>query len=190
MDVKIPKKPQEIKVKMIRVKAEGKEKWELMFPLDSIFSAGGISIKREEILSIINDAVNILGRRIAKNHPSRSKIKEIYQAGKVISDARQKIVADYGTEISNFLDIFAKLLKVDRRNINYLLQLYSSLREEDLDSKIPWTVYRYCISTVEKGRSIEVLNMYKEGKLKSSNEVRFYVKKLNEGAKERIREEH
>jgi hypothetical protein len=184
MNVKISKKAREIKVKMIRVRSEGKEKWEILFPLDSVFSGGGISVKREEILSIINEAVNNLGRRIAKGHPSKSKVKELYQAGKIISDARQRIVSAYGIEISNFLDIFAKLLRVDRRNVNYILQLYLSLRVEDIDDKIPWTVYRYCISTLDKGKSGEVLKFYKDGILKSSNDVRSYVKKLNEALKE------
>lgn len=169
-----------IKVKMIRVKSGGKEKWEILFPLDSVFSSGGITEKREKILSIINDAVESIAGQISKKHPSRSKASKLFLAGKTISNARQKILKDYGIEISNFLDIFAKLLKIDRRNVNYILQLYSSLREEDIDDSIPWTVYRYCVSTKDKKKSREVLNLYKEGKLKSSSDVRRYVKMLND----------
>ncbi|MEM3488773.1 MAG: hypothetical protein QXV17_08960 [Candidatus Micrarchaeaceae archaeon] len=183
MNTRISKDPKKIKVKMIRVKADGKVKWEILFPLDSVFSGVGISSKREKILQIINDATNSIGRLVAKDHPSRSKVTELHQAGKIISDARQTIVSTYGVEISNFLDVFAKLIRVDRRVINYILQLYSSLRIEDIDDKIPWTVYRYCISTIDKEKSAEVLKLYKEGILKSSNEVRSYVTDLNKNIK-------
>jgi len=168
------------KVKMIRVKSGGKEKWEILFPLDSVFSSGGITEKREKILSIINDAAESIAGQISKKHPSRSKASKLFLAGKIISNARQKILKDYGIEISNFLEIFAKLLQIDRRNVNYILQLYSSLTENDIDDNIPWTVYRYCVSTRDKKKSREVLNLYKVGKLKSSNDVRRYVKMLND----------
>jgi len=150
------------------------------FLLIPFFSSGGITEKREKILSIINDAAESIAEQISKKHPSRSKASKLFLAGRIISTARQKILKDYGIEISNFLDIFAKLLQIERRNVNYILQLYSSLREEDIDDSIPWTVYRYCVSTRDKKKSREVLNLYKEGKLKSSSDVRRYVKMLND----------
>jgi hypothetical protein len=180
MIVKTSNKASLIKVKMIRVKSSGKEKWEILFPLDSVFLSGSITEMREKILSIINDAVESITNQISKKHPSRSKASKLFLAGRIISNARQKILKDYRIEISNFLDIFAKLLQIERRNVNFILQLYSSLGEEDIDDSIPWTVYRYCVSTRDKKKSREVLNLYKEGKLKSSNDVRRYVKMLND----------
>ena len=180
MIVKTSSKTNLIKVKMIRVKSSGKEKWEILFPLEAVFSSGGITEKRKKILSIINDAAENIANLISKKHPSRSKVSKLFLAGKVISNARQKILNDYGIEISNFLEIFAKLLQIDRRTVNYMLQLYSSLTENDIDDDIPWTVYKYCVSTKDKKKSREVLNLYKDGKLKSSIDVRKYVKKLND----------
>jgi hypothetical protein len=180
MIVRTSNKAHAVKVKMIRVKSGNKEKWEIMFPLDSIFLTEGPSAKRDKTLSVIYDAVDSFRSQIAIKHPSKSKARRLYQAGKIISVARQRILTEYGIEISNFLDIFAKLLQVDRRNVNFIVQLYSSLTEEDIDDNIPWTVYRYCISTRNKKKSREVLTLYKEGKLKSSNDVRRYAKMLNE----------
>ncbi len=172
-----------IRVRMIRLKSGKSSKWEIMFPLSIIFSTNGITNLREEILSIINKTIKDLNNLISENQISKSKPSQLYLAGKIILDTKKKIMKKYGIDITNFMDMIADNLKICKRNINYVVQLYKTLKEKDIDNSIPWTVYKQSISTVDKKKSREVLNLYKNGKLKSSTDVKKYVKKLNESYK-------
>ena len=150
----------------------------LVFSINDVFVNTHIIKSKNEIIHEFESLVGEI-RSLLNDKPSSTPKKTLWTIGRKITKFRKDIVRKYNTYITNLNEALANNLGVSESQLGYIVKFSNFSLKRQIDEKIPWSIYMEALNLPNKREFHLCLQLIKEGKLKSSKDVRNYVKTRN-----------
>lgn len=128
----------------------------------------------EEFEKLTKEISSLLGDK-----PSSAQRETIWKIGKMILNFRKKIKKKYNIYITNLIEAFAESLNLSDSFVRRIVKFSEFSLKRQIDENIPWSVYMEALNLPNKKEFYRCIQLIQEGKLKTSKEVREYVKEIN-----------
>lgn len=150
----------------------------LVFSLDDFMNNSTIFKNKKEIISEFEDLILRI-KSLMADKPSSTPRKKIWQIGRMIVNTRKKIKEKYNVDITNIIEAVAINLELSDSFLSYFVKFSEFSLKRQIDESIPWSSYIEALKLPNKIEFNRCIQLIKEGKLKSSKEIREYVKERN-----------
>lgn len=145
-----------------------------------------ISLKDRNILTYKKNILEEYNKLIEKinlvwgdKNPSDLPVIQIWEIGNAILETRRSIRENYGVDLTNIIDAVSIEIHFSSRAVQYMVQFSVMLPKENINNKISWGKYQEAIKLKKKEDFLECLNKINQNELKSSREVRKFVREKN-----------
>lgn len=136
-------------------------------------------IHKKAILEEYNKLIEKINIEWGDREPSELSVIKIWEIGNAILENRTNIREKYGVDITNIIDAISKEINHSHRAIQYMVQFSVMLPKERIDEKISWGKYQEAIQLKKKEDFEESLNKIIDEELKTSRDVRKFVREKN-----------
>lgn len=154
----------------------------LVFSLNDFIDNPSVLNSKKEIISEFENLIEKI-ESILGNEPSSVPRKMIWKVGKMILDFRKRILKKYNIYITNLTEAFANNLNLSDTFVGYMIKFSEFSLKRQVDESISWSTYMEALNLPTKKEFYRCIQLIKEGKLRTSKEVREYVKERNKKLK-------
>jgi len=162
-----------------RIKKTNGYTTEIVFSLQDVMSNKQLLITKEEVINEFNKLIRKIKNIIGTNKPSNIPRKKIWRIGHTILEERKKIGKKYGVDITNIIQAVAEELSLSRMSIQRMVQFSAMLPKNKVIEEISWGKYQEAIQIINKVDFNLCITLIENGELKTTTEIRNYVRQKN-----------
>jgi hypothetical protein len=134
---------------------------------------------KKNILEEYNKLIGRINLVLGDKKPSDLLVIQIWELGNCILETRTLIRKKYGADITNIIDAISIETNHSSRAIQYMVQFSVMIPKENINENISWGKYQEAIQLKKKEDFLECLNKINQNELKSSRDVRKFVREKN-----------
>jgi hypothetical protein len=152
---------------------------EIVFSFQDVMNNKQLLIIKEEVKNEFNKLIRKINNIIITNMPSNIPRKDVWKIGHFIIEERKKIANNYGIDITNIIEAVAEELDLSGTSISYMVKFSDMLPINKVNEKISWGKYQEAMKLINRTDFNQCITLIKKGKLKTTKEIRSYVRQKN-----------
>ncbi|MEM3455738.1 MAG: hypothetical protein QXT72_04205 [Candidatus Micrarchaeia archaeon] len=158
---------------------------DILFSMADVIQNKKLIAIKDDIMKEYNSLIKKIKKLLRNDKPSKAPRKNIWNAGDLILMTRENIRNRYGIDITNLIEAVAVNLGLSKSSVRYIVKFRQITAKEKVIENISWSNYMEAINFINKGDFEKCILLINKGKLRTTKEIRNYVRQKNKEWKKR-----
>jgi len=150
-----------------------------------IFSMSDVK-KTENLFRLNNDVLNLFTslverskKLLGEKSPSKVKRSDLWTIGNLFKRMQKRFVSEFRVDVTNLTLALANELNISGSSMGYIILFRKRLLKRDVNEQISWGKYLEALNLKTKENFLHCVSLIENGNLKTTSEIRNYVKQRN-----------
>ncbi|MEM3667985.1 MAG: hypothetical protein QW388_05000 [Thermoplasmatales archaeon] len=158
---------------------------DILFSMADVIQNKKLIAIKDDIMKEYNSLIKKIKKLLRNDKPSKAPRKNIWDVGDLILMTRENIRNRYGIDITNLIEAVAVNLGLSKSSVRYIVKFRQITAKEKIIENISWSNYMEAINFINKGDFEKCILLINKGKLRTTKEIRNYVRQKNKEWKKR-----